>query len=127
MAVIGARPKRPSSPGGHMATAFAAVEIDLDRFIDLDRYPVHDLTSTIRRDLVAETRDQMMGKGCFRIPQFLRPAAVETMRLEAEALHDQVSWSQRRPQSLFLGRRRIASRRPSEAHVPTSREWLHQR
>ena len=77
-----------------MATAFAAVEIDLDRFIDLDRYPVHDLTSPIRRDLVAETRDQMMGKGCFRIPQFLRPEAVETMRREAVALHDQVSWSQ---------------------------------
>ena len=60
-----------------MATAFAAVEIDLDRFIDLDRYPVHDVTDPTRRDLVAETRDQMGGKGCFRIPQFLRPEAVD--------------------------------------------------
>jgi hypothetical protein len=76
-----------------MATAFAAVEIDLNRFIDLDRYPVHDVTDSTRRELVAETRDQMIGKGCFRIPQFLRPEAVDAMRLEATALHDQVSWT----------------------------------
>lgn len=77
-----------------MATAFAAVEIDLDCFIDLDRYPVHDLTSATRHELVAETREQMAGKGSFRIPQFLRLEAVEAMRSEAVALHDRVFWSE---------------------------------
>lgn len=77
-----------------MATAFAAVEIDLDSFVDLDRYPVHDLTSSVRRDLVAETLSQMSEDGCCRIPGFVRPEAVEAMRSEAVALHEQVYWSE---------------------------------
>lgn len=77
-----------------MATAFAAVEIDLDQFIDLDRYPIHDLTNATRRHLVNETRDQMLATGCFRIPQFVRSGAVEAMRAEATALHDRVYWSE---------------------------------
>lgn len=84
-----------------MATAFAGVEIDLDRLIDLDRYPVHDLSSPLRRDLIAETRDQMQARGCFRIPQFLRPDTVEAMRLEAAALHDQVYWSEQNHNPYF--------------------------
>ncbi len=77
-----------------MTTAFAATEIDLNRFIDLDQYPVHDLTSATRRELVGETREQMAFKGCFRIPRFIRPEAVEEMRSEANALHDKVYWSE---------------------------------
>lgn len=87
-------PVRTPKMWGHMPTAFAAAEIDLDRFIDLDRYPVHDLTNATRSALVAETRDQMRALGCCRISNFVRPEAVAAMRGEAVRLHDQVFWSQ---------------------------------
>ncbi len=76
-----------------MPTAFAAAEIDLDRFVDLDRYPIHDVTSAVRRELVADTLGQMRSQGCCRIPDFLRREAIDAMRSEAVSLHDQVHWS----------------------------------
>jgi hypothetical protein len=77
-----------------MPTAFAATEIDLDELVDLDRYPIHDLTSSDRTELVAETRGQMTTQGCCRISDFVRPAAVDRMRAEAISLHDRTYWSQ---------------------------------
>ncbi len=77
-----------------MPTAFAAAEIDLDRFVDLDRYPIHDLTSPVRGELIAETRGQMGSLGCCRIPGFLRGEAVDAMRSEALSLHDHVHWAE---------------------------------
>ncbi len=77
-----------------MPTAFAAAEIDLDEFVDLDTYPIHELSNPARRDLVAQTRAQMETVGCFRIPGFMRPAAVDRMRLEATRLHPSTSWSE---------------------------------
>ena len=76
-----------------MPTAFAAAEIELGELIDLDRFPIHDLTSTARSDLVDETRQQMRSVGCFRIAQFVRPDVVERMRAEAESLHELTFWS----------------------------------
>lgn len=37
-----------------MPTAFAAAEIGLDRFVDLDRCPIHDVTSVVRGELIAD-------------------------------------------------------------------------
>lgn len=76
-----------------MPTAFAAAEIDLDRFVDLDRYPIHDVTSAARGELIADTLGQMRSHGCCRIPGFLRSEAIDAMRGEAVSLYGQVHWS----------------------------------
>ena len=76
-----------------MPSAFSASEIDLDAVVDLDVYPIHDLTSSTRAALVAEARRQMADDGCCRMSSVVRPDAVERMRLEATSLHDRVFWS----------------------------------
>ena len=76
-----------------MPTAFAAAEIDLDEFVDLDAFPLHDVASPTRADLVDAARVEMREFGCFRIPQVMRGEAVDRMRREALALHEQTFWS----------------------------------
>ncbi len=75
-----------------MPSAFAAVETDLDEFIDLETFPIHELANSTRSDLVAEARGQMQAYGCFLISNFLRPSAVETMQAEANELHPQTHY-----------------------------------
>ncbi|MEM7139576.1 MAG: hypothetical protein AAF548_01010, partial [Actinomycetota bacterium] len=76
-----------------MPTAFAAAEIELDALIDLDAFPIHDVASPTRADLVTTARDEMRARGCFRIADFVRPDAIVTMAQEASRLHDQTFWS----------------------------------
>lgn len=66
----------------------------LDAIVDLDRFPIHRIDSSVRSDLVADTRDQMDAVGCCRISDFIRPEAVEAMLAEANSLHDQTYYSQ---------------------------------
>ena len=60
----------------------------LEAIVDLDTYPIHRLDSPTRAELVAETRDQMDAVGCYRIGDFVRREAVESMLAEARSLHD---------------------------------------
>lgn len=76
-----------------MPTAFAAAEIVLEDLLDLDAYPIQQLTHPVRAELVAETRSQMQALGCCRIPDFVRPGTVALMQAEAAALHPQTFWS----------------------------------
>src|SRR3954471_20818167 len=76
-----------------MPSAFSASEIELDALVALDRYPIHDLTSSVRDALVADARDQMAAYGCCRMSNFVRPDAVERMQVEATSLHHRVFWS----------------------------------
>ncbi|MEP7204240.1 MAG: hypothetical protein ABI894_16630 [Ilumatobacteraceae bacterium] len=76
-----------------MPSAFAAFEIDHAALIDLDVYPIHDLTSSAREAVVAEARAQMSADGCCRLSGFVRPGAVERMQVEATSLHDRTCWS----------------------------------
>jgi hypothetical protein len=76
-----------------MPSAFAAAEIDLDELIDLDRYPIHELTSSARAAVVDAARAAMRDDGCCRLSGFIRLAAVDRMRLEATALHPHTFWS----------------------------------
>jgi len=77
-------------------TASAPVLDVLESIVDLDRYPIHRLDSSIRSELVAETRAQMDAIGCYRIGDFIRPDAVAEMLVEAESLHDQTFWAEQR-------------------------------
>ncbi len=76
-----------------MPTAFAEYENSLEDIVDLDEFPIHLLANRRRAELVAETRSQMDTVGCCRISDFIRPEAVEAMRIEAESLHDQTHWA----------------------------------
>jgi hypothetical protein len=76
-----------------MPSAFAATEIELDELIDLDRYPIHELTSAARVAVVEHARSEMQDDGCCRLSGFVRLEAVERMRAEATALHAQTFWS----------------------------------
>ncbi len=67
---------------------------DLEALIDLDTYPIHQLDSPTRSDLVAETRTQMDAVGCCRISNFIRPEAVNTMLGEAERLTPETFWAE---------------------------------
>ena len=75
-----------------MPTAFSAVEIDLDELIDLDTFPIHELASSDRAELVAEAQSQMRQYGCFLIPSLVRPEAVQRMNAEAATLHEQTNF-----------------------------------
>jgi len=66
----------------------------LDPIIDLDRYPIHRLDSKTRHELVATTREEMDRYGCFRISNFIRDEAIDTMLTEAMALHEQAFWAE---------------------------------
>jgi hypothetical protein len=71
------------------------MELDtLDEVVDLDRYPIHRLDSPVRQELVAATRHDMDAYGCYRISDFIRPEAIQTMLAEAERLTDQAFWAQ---------------------------------
>lgn len=76
-----------------MPTAFASAEIVLGDIVDLDTYPIHDLSSPVRAELVAETQKQMTSVGCALLPAFVPDPAIATMFAEAQQLHDQTFWS----------------------------------
>lgn len=67
-------------------TAYAAAEINMSDFIDLSKFPIHDLGDTRRQALVTKAREGLDAFGCAHIPNFLKPEAVEAMRAEATRL-----------------------------------------
>lgn len=67
-------------------SAFSAAEIRLEEFVDLDRFPIHDLGSSRYAELVAKCRADLADVGCSHIPDFIRASAVDTMREEAHRL-----------------------------------------
>lgn len=67
-------------------SAYTAAEIDITEFIDLDEFPVHDLSSPKRADLVKQCRADLASVGCSHVPQFIRQSAVKKMRDEAHRL-----------------------------------------
>ncbi len=75
---------RPAGP-----SAYAAAEIELREFIDLDVFPIHDLGSEKRAELVAQAREGLEAFGCAHIPNFLTKDAINAMRAEAGRIMDQ--------------------------------------
>ena len=67
-------------------SAYAAAEIRLEEFIDLDSFPIHDLNSPARAELVAQCRADLAAVGCSHVPDFIRTSAVQAMRDEAHRL-----------------------------------------
>ena len=75
-----------------LPSAYAALEIRLEEFIDLDQFPIHDLTSPVRRALVEQCRADLETVGCSHVPDFILDSAVQSMRAEAHRLLPQ-AWS----------------------------------
>lgn len=59
---------------------------ELDRFVDLDRYPIHDLDSEAGRELIADARAMMARDTLVVFPGFLRPPAVRALAAELSQL-----------------------------------------
>ena len=64
-------------------SAFSSFEIRLEEFVDLEEFPIHDLTSPIREMLVNDCRKDLEKWGCAHIPNFITSSAVQKMRDEA--------------------------------------------
>lgn len=64
-------------------SAYAAAEIDIRDFLDLEQFPIHELGDPKRAELVAHARAGLEDDGCVVIPQFVSAKAVEEMRAEA--------------------------------------------
>ncbi len=58
----------------------------LDDLVDLDRYPIHELTASGAQVLVTELRAALRSDGACRLDGFVRPDAVELMAADAGAL-----------------------------------------
>lgn len=67
-------------------SAFSAAEIQIEEFIDLEQFPIHDLNSPRRQELLEHCRKGLRESGCAHIANFIRPEAVKLMQDEAERL-----------------------------------------
>jgi hypothetical protein len=56
------------------------------RFVDLDRYPIRDLSAPAARTLVEACRAQLAASGAAELPGFVTPEATERMVKESDAL-----------------------------------------
>lgn len=80
------KPARVERRGMDGPSAYAAAEIRLEEFIDLERFPVHDLNNPLRAELVAKCRADLAAAGCSHVPDFIRASAVRAMREEAHRI-----------------------------------------
>jgi len=69
-------------------SAFSANEIRLEDFLDLEKFPIHDLTSDKRAALVAQSRKDLDKWGCAYVRGFIIPAAIHKMKEEAFRIMD---------------------------------------
>ncbi|MGE4594996.1 MAG: hypothetical protein AAEF23_05710 [Gammaproteobacteria bacterium] len=69
-------------------SAFSAHEIRLEDFLDLERFPIHDLTCEKRAKLVAQCRQSLEKWGCAHVPDFIIPPAIKKMKEEAFRIMD---------------------------------------
>lgn len=69
-----------------MPTSYAGDEIQLDKLIDLKRYPIHDLNSPVRKALLAHCREQLEEDGCVVIEALLLEPTTQAMAAEAARL-----------------------------------------
>ncbi len=63
--------------------------------VDLDRYPITDLSSPEAQALVAETKAQLEDPGYFTMPDFIRAKHVPAVADEAQTLLDNGHWHER--------------------------------
>mgnify|MGYP001192166028 CR=1 FL=1 len=60
------------------------MDIELDRIVDTERYPIHPLSSQAAEELVENCRESMRADGLCLLPSFVRHEALSVMRDEAQ-------------------------------------------
>lgn len=70
-------------PYGNGPSCFHGYEIRLEDFIDLEKYPIHDLKSPLRKELVRQCRVELQKSAVCLLPSFITPNAVKEMAAEA--------------------------------------------
>ena len=64
-------------------SAFSSFEIRLEEFVNLEEFPIHDLTSPRREMLVNDCRKDLEKWGCAHIHNFITNSAIIKMKEEA--------------------------------------------
>ena len=54
----------------------------LKTIVDLDKYPIHDLNSSIIKNLVKKSKDELEQYSCSTIPNFILPESLRVMNTE---------------------------------------------
>ena len=60
------------------------MDIDFNRIVDTERYPIHPLSCGAAKELVERCRESMRAEGLCLLPAFVQPQALEVMRAEAQ-------------------------------------------
>jgi len=74
----------------------------MDEFLDLDRYPLHDLTSGRGRDLVERCRRDLDARGMFDLVGLVRPEALRRCLDALEPLFASVAYTHRRRHNIYF-------------------------
>lgn len=67
--------------------------LDLNKIIDLKKYPINDLDNPITRGLIKDCRERLDYDGCALIKDFIQQESLDRMQAEADRLYDQTFWS----------------------------------
>ena len=68
----------------------------LKSIVDLDKYPIHDLTSSSIKNLIQKCKDELDQYSCATIPNFILPKSLSIMNAELEKQLDEVYMSRER-------------------------------
>ena len=69
-------------------SAYSSAEIRLEEFLDLEQFPIHDLTHPKRAEMVKDCRLDLKKWGCAHIPDFISSSAIKKMKDEAFRIMD---------------------------------------
>ena len=62
----------------------------LRTIVDLNKYPIYDLNSSIIKNLVKRCKEELDQFSCSTIPNFILPESIKIMNLELEKQLDEV-------------------------------------
>ena len=65
----------------------------LKTIVDLDKYPIHDLNSSIIKKLIEKCKKELEENSCSTISNFILPQSLKVMNLELEKQLDEVYMS----------------------------------
>ena len=68
----------------------------LKTIVDLENYPIHDLSSSKIQKLIKKCKDDLDQFSCSTIPNFILPKSIEIMNFELEKKIDKVFMSKKR-------------------------------
>ena len=67
----------------------------LNTIVDLETYPIHDLSSSKTQAIIKKCKDDLDQFSCSTIPNFILPKSIETMNFELEKKIDKVFMSKK--------------------------------